>query len=340
MRIRWLAMLIACAVPTAAHCAQKNSDPGAEAALARALQTENVWIDGALPMHLRGEIGIANGKGGMAQGTYTFDFVSPNKNREEIHFANYERVRVRGENGYWQVSSLNYQPEVVFQLDTLLGLRTMLTIGSKQVLSKLKNRRKDGIDEQCSEVKWTTGIERVLCFGKASGTLMEVDYPTGESQNPPEITRIEYSAFAAIGDKQMPREIRGWKDRKLVIQFKIADIERLEKTAQAADSRFQQPPNSEFWAGCADKLELVTRVHPVYPPKARANREGGRVVLYAVIEADGSLSHLTVIHHASPDLENAAIEAVRQWRYKVNGCGDSPGRMETSIPVDFWIQAN
>jgi outer membrane biosynthesis protein TonB len=57
-----------------------------------------------------------------------------------------------------------------------------------------------------------------------------------------------------------------------------------------------------------------------------------------VIEADGTLSHLTLIQRATPALESAAAEAIRQWHYKPAVCGLTAIRMETSIPVDFWLQ--
>ena len=44
--------------------------------------------------------------------------------------------------------------------------------------------------------------------------------------------------------------------------------------------------------------ELIGRVRPMYPPNARSNREQGRAVFYGVIEADGTLSHLTLIQRA------------------------------------------
>jgi TonB family protein len=56
-----------------------------------------------------------------------------------------------------------------------------------------------------------------------------------------------------------------------------------------------------------------------------------------VVEADGSLSHTKIIQRATPGLEEAAIEALRQWRYKPAACGQKPLRTETSIPIDFWL---
>jgi TonB family protein len=86
------------------------------------------------------------------------------------------------------------------------------------------------------------------------------------------------------------------------------------------------------------EAELLDRVQPRYPTSARTNHEQGRVIFYAVVEADGSLSHMTIIHHATPDLEAAAAQAIRHWHYKPAACGQTPIRMETSIATDFWLQ--
>jgi outer membrane biosynthesis protein TonB len=61
-------------------------------------------------------------------------------------------------------------------------------------------------------------------------------------------------------------------------------------------------------------------------------------MFYAVIESDGSVSHLVLIHKATPTLEAAAAEAIRQWRFEPAVCGATPVRVETSIGVDFWVE--
>ncbi len=103
---------------------------------------------------------------------------------------------------------------------------------------------------------------------------------------------------------------------------------------------FTAQVNAEFWAQCDDlqEGEPVSLIQPTYPSTSHANREQGRAILYALLEADGSLSHLTIIRRATPDLEAAAIEAVRHWHYKPASCGQKPIRMETSIETDFWFQ--
>jgi len=73
-------------------------------------------------------------------GDYSLDWVSPSKWREEIRFGKYERLRVGDANGYWQTNGLNYQPEIIFQLDTMLHIKDTIRVRSKQSLGKVKNR--------------------------------------------------------------------------------------------------------------------------------------------------------------------------------------------------------
>src|SRR5258708_17055576 len=60
---------------------------------------------------------------------------------------------------------------------------------------------------------------------------------------------------------------------------------------------------------------LVRKVNPNYPPLARQARIQGQVLLQAEISKDGSIQNLRLIS-GHPMLAPAAIEAVKQWKYK------------------------
>lgn len=288
-------------------------------------------------MLMRAEIQVPDAKGSLIDGDYTLNWASPSHWREEIRFSNYERLRVYDTNGYWQRSSLSYQPEVIFQLDELLDLKEVLTVQSKQTLGDVKKRGKEGARQECTEVKSPQRTDRIMCFDETTGGLASVEYPKAERQNPPEISRIEYSAFNAVNGKLIPYETRAFRDKKLIAAAKILEI---TKTSQENQALFEPLQDGEYWRKCDDiqKAQIVNRVHPIYPTAARAHHEMGKVVIYAVIETNGSLSHLTIIHHAPGDLESAALDAVRQWRYKPSSCNGTPIRVETSVTVDFWVE--
>ena len=81
---------------------------------------------------------------------------------------------------------------------------------------------------------------------------------------------------------------------------------------------------------------LVKRVQPAYPHLAQAARIGGMVVLSATISRDGTIENLHVIS-GHPMLVGAAVEAVRQWRYRPYLLNGQPVEVETQIMVNFTI---
>ena len=81
---------------------------------------------------------------------------------------------------------------------------------------------------------------------------------------------------------------------------------------------------------------LVRRVRPDYPPLARAARIQGEVVLFAIIGKQGMIENLRVLR-GHPMLVAAAIEAVRQWRYRPYILNGEPIEVETEITVNFTL---
>jgi|SRR5579872_2605196 protein TonB len=82
---------------------------------------------------------------------------------------------------------------------------------------------------------------------------------------------------------------------------------------------------------------LIHRVEPGYPPLAKAARVQGPVVLEAVISKTGTIENLQLIS-GHPMLAPAAIDAVRQWRYKPYILNGEAIEVETQITVNFTLQ--
>jgi protein TonB len=81
---------------------------------------------------------------------------------------------------------------------------------------------------------------------------------------------------------------------------------------------------------------LVHQVKPNYPPLARQARIQGTVVLQALISKDGSIENLHLIS-GHPMLAPAAIDAVKQWKYKPYFLNGEPVEVETTINVNFTL---
>jgi len=81
---------------------------------------------------------------------------------------------------------------------------------------------------------------------------------------------------------------------------------------------------------------LVHQVQPAYPGIAKAARIQGNVVLQAIISKDGSIQDLQLVS-GHPMLVPAAIEAVKQWRYRPYLLNGQPVEVETTITVIFSL---
>src|SRR5882672_296763 len=81
---------------------------------------------------------------------------------------------------------------------------------------------------------------------------------------------------------------------------------------------------------------LIKRVQPNYPPLARQARIQGTVVLQAEINKEGAIQNLQLIS-GHPMLAPAAIEAVKQWRYKPYLLNGEPVAVDTQVVVNFTL---
>ena len=80
----------------------------------------------------------------------------------------------------------------------------------------------------------------------------------------------------------------------------------------------------------------IRDVRPSYPPLARQARIQGTVVLQAEISKDGTIENLRLIS-GHPMLAPAAIEAVKQWRYRPYLLNGEAVAVETQITVNFSL---
>ena len=81
----------------------------------------------------------------------------------------------------------------------------------------------------------------------------------------------------------------------------------------------------------------IVDVAPVYPPLARAARVEGIVILEAVIAEDGSVRDVRVLRSVQL-LDDAAADAVRQWRFTPTLLNGQPVPVVMTITVAFKLR--
>jgi protein TonB len=80
----------------------------------------------------------------------------------------------------------------------------------------------------------------------------------------------------------------------------------------------------------------VKKVQPVYPEQARQMRLEGKIELQANISQSGSISGVKQLS-GDPILGRAAMDAVRQWKYKPYYLNGAPIEVQTQITVNFKL---
>ena len=98
-----------------------------------------------------------------------------------------------------------------------------------------------------------------------------------------------------------------------------------------------------FWANEAKRLAWIKAptkikdVKPIYPDTMRASGTAGKVLLKATIATDGTVRDVQVVKSVHPDLDNAAVEAVRQWLFDGTMLNCNPVDVTMNVSIDFGI---
>ncbi len=79
---------------------------------------------------------------------------------------------------------------------------------------------------------------------------------------------------------------------------------------------------------------LIRQTPPVYPAIAKAAGVSGTVVVHATISKNGTIKDAQVVS-GSPMLQQAALDAVRNWRYKPYKLSNEPVEVDTTISIVF-----
>jgi protein TonB len=108
----------------------------------------------------------------------------------------------------------------------------------------------------------------------------------------------------------------------------VAPAEEIKKNGERRPLKLSEP---------IVQAQLISRVEPRYPPLAAQIHLQGTVLLHAIISRDGTITSLEVVN-GHPLLVQAALDAVRQWRYRPTMLNGEPVEVETTITVIFQLQ--
>lgn len=96
------------------------------------------------------------------------------------------------------------------------------------------------------------------------------------------------------------------------------------------------PPMRIHVASAVQEKKLTNRVAPTYPSQPPGESVEGKVVLEAIIAADGRIKELRVLS-GHPTLVAATVAAVQEWRYQPTLLDGEPAEVIATITVIFRL---
>jgi len=278
------------------------------------------------PYALHATFTFARPRADPAPGTYKLQWISWDRWRREIKVGNLLEIAVGGKSKKWIQRSLDAEPLLAQRLITSIEYLQDLHLDTADQITKINTQKRSGVQLQCVSYKRVVGLERTLCFDDRNGSLALVRDGLWD---------FEYSQPKEFDGRFLPSTIRISNQGHLRMEASVnlGTLDSMDAT------RCDVPLKSQEWSNCEKPVpgKALLKVPPKYPERARQDHVEGTVVLYHVMETDGSLQNLKVIQSAGADLDQAAMTAVKQWKYAPTTCEGTPIRVESETQINFTL---
>jgi len=146
-----------------------------------------------------------------------------------------------------------------------------------------------------------------------------------------ELNRLDLS----LGSRPKNGNLTEWRITK-TWGFALNPEDRPKVQNTASPPPPERPPGRVRVAGGVQSAKLIWQPKPSYPDLAKAARIEGTVRLDVVIGEDGTVQELTVVS-GHPLLIQAAMDAVKQWRYRRTMLNGIPVEVATTVDVNFVL---
>jgi periplasmic protein TonB len=187
-------------------------------------------------------------------------------------------------------------------------------------------------------------VARMVMHEPVDATLPQASHvpaaaPVARAEPKPERVRKPMLSAPAVAEEARP-----------VVRESLAEgIESEPVNAgslpQRASVVASSSPNSDTLHGTGDPIvppsfnaEYLDNPAPIYPPAARRLREQGRVVLLVEVAPDGLPRQVNLAASSgSPRLDEAALDAVRRWRFVPARKGSTAVPAQVLVPIVFGL---
>jgi TonB family protein len=299
-----------------------------------AARTNGLAGDDVKPWHLKATYRSLDDESKVKdEGTYEEFWVSSKKFKRTFIGTSFAQTEYGTDKGILVSGQQSPQPDFMNQLRNEFVNPIVIPEPIQRTKFELKQREVGGIKFDCLNTMTSAGIPwgTVSCLGLGKSILLINSSQGG--------TQAIHSRAVKFQERYIAEDLRFARESKLLMTAHLDTIELLTKIEEAL---FQPPPDATVkpltvsLASGVTVGMLLKKVQPEYPRSAKPAFIQGTVVLQAKIGKDGRIVDLHVISGPS-ELQNAALDAVRQWVYRPYLLMGQPVDVLTTINVIFTL---
>ena len=163
--------------------------------------------------------------------------------------------------------------------------------------------------------------------------------PPLSQQTQPQVAIAQPTAPPTVGAPIPVPESEAPQEQTIATQEEISQM--IGSGSTGGDSVVIQPPSDELpafgeFVNVEELPEPITKVQPDYPEIARASGTEGQVVVQALVGKDGKVKDTRVVKSV-PVLDEAAVNAVKQWVFKPALMNNKPVAVWVAVPLRFSL---
>ena len=268
-------------------------------------------------------------------GSYLLFWNGPEQWREEINFPGYSEIRVGVKGSVFMKRTTDFTPLSIYQLHSLFGYGALgygtgtpasffhIALRPSETINKVHAQKINGVKVECAEILDSYKFTRDVCVDVVTGTLV---------REQPFVDR----EMIAAGAKVFPRFLSYVEKGKPLAEAHVTEF----KTApQFPSSVFEPPPGAISQPGCMNPTPAhrLKQVPPHYPEQERQSLVQGTVAIDTLIGNDGVPRQFRIVSNSTPGLNNASLDAVRQWRWEPATCNGVAVEIEVVLRVNYQL---
>lgn len=302
----------------------------ASAVMEQAGRLSDIWEKKAFSFHLKADLTLYDEKGASQQGRYVESWASAGQWRRETMVGSAHRIEVANGDKRWLLNSSNISISA-FQLRSMLAPWSI----DPGFLEKAEIEEKSwhGRALRCVTTKAYPEGKDGVCVDKASGALAVKVKPAKHGKLIGDEI-CEYDDYQKFGEKIFPHLIRCADGNQLKLELRVTELEPASNLSAGLFTPVDGAKESFNCQGVLRAPRPVSSPNPV--PSAIENRNHP-VELQVIVGKNGKPKNIEVVRSVDRDYDEAALRAVKRWKFEPATCEGEPIDQEVHVEMEFRV---